>query len=108
MVIIAGGNTFRGILKTFEFVPNDEKSDEFEDLHLKFDLVNGEVIDVKFPKVPKSIKESFIRLRMAGIKNATVDLNKKTVSMEGVQEASKKGGKTVTRPKGATATIIRN
>ena len=111
MIIIAGANRFEGIPKNFEFVPNSEIStenqEEFEDLIVRFELApTPELVEVRFPKVRRSIKESFVSLRMSKIRTATVDLNNSNVTLARETDTKAAGPKKIEKPNGATAVIL--
>jgi hypothetical protein len=112
MIILAGANKFEGTPKNFEFVPsseiNTDGQEEVEDLIIRFELYpTPELVEVRFPRISKTIKESFVRLRMSKIKTSTVDLNNSNVILDGqIVGKSKTPDKKVQKPNGATVTIL--
>lgn len=89
LTVIAGTNVFKGTLKNYDFIGDDE-------LILRFELQGESKIECTFPKVPETIRASIKSLKMAKLKNATIDFNKRSISVDSVLEHD--GSKKKERP----------
>ena len=79
MTITAGANVFKGILKNYDFIGEDE-------LLIRFELSGGACVECTFPKISPSIKQTIKNLKVTGLANSTVDFNKGTVTLNNIVE----------------------
>jgi len=72
--VIAGANVFKGVLKNYEWAG--------EDMLIRFCLSDMRNIDLTLPKVPPMIGTTMQNLGLQKLKNAIVNFNDGTVTLE--------------------------